>query len=118
MMSSPQALATQLRNMAAKGSVSESVADAAKQLADANPITAKLDGLLKLVRELRRERPTDWRLVGFTLRKETQEASRLRSPRPSAILPPSMARLPRRLSQQQPPWPEPLSVSRGAIYSN
>jgi superfamily II DNA or RNA helicase len=74
MMSSPQALARQLANMAENGSVEQSVADAARRLADEQPTTAKLEGLLKLVRELRRERPVDWRLVVFTLRKETQDA--------------------------------------------
>ncbi len=37
-------------------------------------MTAKLEGLLTLVRELRKERPEDWRVVVFTLRKETQDA--------------------------------------------
>jgi superfamily II DNA or RNA helicase len=75
MMSSPQALATQLENMVeGKSPIPESVAVEARALADGNPRTAKLDGLLKLVRELRQNRPNDWRLVVFTMRRETQEA--------------------------------------------
>lgn len=74
MMSSPEALATQLENMAANGTVSQAIATEIRRLADTHPTTAKLEGLLKLVRELREKRPSDWRLVIFTLRKETQEA--------------------------------------------
>ncbi len=74
MMSSPQALATQLENMAGKGNISQLAAADVRRLADTNPTTAKLDGLLQLVRELRDKRSTDWRLVVFTLRKDTQDA--------------------------------------------
>lgn len=74
MMSSPQALASQLENMARKGSVPDSVAMEARKLADANLVTSKMNGLLTLVRELRQQRPDRWRMVVFTLRKETQDA--------------------------------------------
>ncbi len=74
MMSSPQALAKQLENMAENGSASSAVAEEMRRFANRNSMTAKLDGLLTLVRELRKERPNDWRVVVFTLRKETQEA--------------------------------------------
>jgi superfamily II DNA or RNA helicase len=74
MMSSPQALAMQLRNMAENKTVSSAVAEEMTRFAAKNLMTAKLNGLLTLVRELREQRPVDWRVVIFTLRKETQEA--------------------------------------------
>lgn len=74
MMSSPQALARQLENMARSRSVSQRVADAVRRIADANPQTAKLTGLISVVKKLRQERPDDWRLVVFTMRSETQNA--------------------------------------------
>jgi len=74
MMSSPQALAAQLENMATRGTVNDAVAREIRLLANTEPRTAKLEGLLALIQELRRERPKDWRVVVFTLRRETQEA--------------------------------------------
>lgn len=74
MMSSPQALAAQMQNMAAGGNISQVVADKVQQLANRAAKSAKMEGLLAFVRELRSQRPKDWRLVVFTLRKETQDA--------------------------------------------
>lgn len=74
MMSSPQALAQQLENMTGRGSVPESAAMAARRIADRNPITAKMQGLMTLAQELRRGNPKDWRMVVFTTRQATQEA--------------------------------------------
>ena len=74
MMSSPQALASQLQNMAANGNIEQHVADAARRISDSNATSAKITGLLTIVHELRKERPDNWRLVVFTLRKETQDA--------------------------------------------
>ena len=75
MMSSPQALAKQLENMAGKqDSVPSHVVVEARRLADANPVSSKLEALLILVRELPTKRPTDWRLVVFTTRRATQDA--------------------------------------------
>jgi superfamily II DNA or RNA helicase len=73
LMSSPQALAVQMENMARTGKVSASAAVEAKQIAGAIAEPAKLAGLLKLLRELRAARPGNWRAVVFTLRRETQE---------------------------------------------
>jgi superfamily II DNA/RNA helicase len=74
MMSIPQALAAQMANMAGNESIGQEAADAVKQLAEQQPRTAKLEGLLTLIRELKTKHPSDWRLVVFTLRKETQQA--------------------------------------------
>ncbi|QDU66324.1 DEAD/DEAH box helicase [Engelhardtia mirabilis] len=73
LMSSPRALATQLQNMADRGSVS--VKDATRAAAIASQIeqTSKERVLVQLVAQLQSEGP-DWRLVIFTGRKETQDA--------------------------------------------
>lgn len=74
MMSSPQALAQQLENMAERGSVTASAALVGRQLADRFPVTAKMKAVIELAHELRIQKPKDWRMVVFTTRKETQEA--------------------------------------------
>lgn len=73
LMSSPEALSSQLENMARNGTVPESIATRAKEITGQSPLTGKLERLLKLVTELREQR-SDWRLVVFTTRKETQAA--------------------------------------------
>ena len=73
LMSSPQALAAQMENMAQNGKLPPSAAAEAKQRASAIAKPAKLAGLLRLLRELRAAKPRDWRTVVFTLRRETQE---------------------------------------------
>ncbi len=74
MMSSPEALAAQLENMSAKGSVSATLAHEARTWADQIPISAKLNHLLTLVTELQKRNPENWRLVVFATRLETQKA--------------------------------------------
>jgi superfamily II DNA or RNA helicase/ribosomal protein S27E len=73
MMSSPQALASQLENMARNGNIDEAAAVEARALAQRIREPAKLERLLFLINELRTSRPGDWRVVVFTIRKETQQ---------------------------------------------
>jgi len=73
LMSSPAALAAQLRNMADRGSISQHLAQQAEEIAGVVHHSSKLSALLELVDELRSERPGDWRVVVFTGRKATQE---------------------------------------------
>lgn len=74
MMSSPNALAAQLENMAMKDASLKMAARKARELANACVMPAKLLRLLLLCDELKAERPEDWRIVVFTQRKETQDA--------------------------------------------
>jgi len=74
LMSSPQALCKQLRNMANNSTISDEYADSARDYAGTNPRTGKLEALEEVIRQLRKNRPEDWRLVVFTTRKETQQA--------------------------------------------
>lgn len=70
--SSPEALSTQLTNMARKGTVPEELAVAVRAIVCKMPLTSKLRGLEMLIEKLRRENPERWRLVVFTCRRETQ----------------------------------------------
>lgn len=72
LMSSPDALASQLETMAGR-LVPTEVAKEARKLVSDGGIPSKLSGLGWLIDELKRERP-DWRLIVFTSRKETQRA--------------------------------------------
>ena len=72
MMSSPQALIAQLRNMAMRSSYWNAVANEAEAINRTGSLPSKIRDLLKLIRLLREARPTDWRLVVFTTRIETQ----------------------------------------------
>ncbi len=74
MMSSPAALAQQLENMAANGTVPPEAAATARGIAEASPTGAKMPALLDLVRRLREERGPGYRLVVFTRRRATQAA--------------------------------------------
>lgn len=73
MMSSPRAVAAQLENMTATRPDLRGTAAQARAIADACPEPAKLTRLLTLCRELSREQPDKWRVVVFTIRRETQE---------------------------------------------
>ena len=73
MMSSPPAVATQLENMAANRPDLREAAVQARTIASACPEPAKLAKLLALCRELRLDQPRNWRVVVFTIRRETQE---------------------------------------------
>lgn len=74
MMSSPAALASQLENMARNGSVPPSVAQQARALATESPTGTKMERLRALVSDLRASVGSEWRMVVFTGRKETQAA--------------------------------------------
>ena len=71
MMSSPAALVSQLDNMAAKTPSMGRLAAELRALGLTKIQPAKLQGLIQVVEQMRREKP-DWRLVIFTIRKETQ----------------------------------------------
>lgn len=73
LMSSPQALVAQLRNMAEKGSVSLAHVESAERILARGERPGKLQLLAKVVEELSAAHPADWRLVIFTQRRETQD---------------------------------------------
>src|SRR5690348_13689035 len=77
MMSSLQALASQLGNMAERDSRLRSAAADARALAERNPETAELRGLLAQFTERRKNRSSDWRVIVFTLPKETHPPRRV-----------------------------------------
>jgi SNF2 family DNA or RNA helicase len=70
--SSPEALSAQLTNMARKGTVPLDLAAAVKTIVSRMPLSAKLIGLGNLIATLKKENPDGWRLVVFTIRRETQ----------------------------------------------
>jgi superfamily II DNA or RNA helicase len=74
LMSSPQALAAQMENMARTGSLPPAAASAARSLADTVGRPAKLGKLLSCLGELKHRQGEHWRAVVFTRRKETQHA--------------------------------------------
>lgn len=73
MMSSPQALSAQLRNMSLKNANWNHLANDVEKLVSSSGYPSKLLGLLKIIAELRKRNPQNWRLVVFTTRKETQK---------------------------------------------
>ncbi|MEL7280003.1 MAG: SNF2-related protein [Pseudomonadota bacterium] len=72
LVSSPDALNAQLKNMARNGTVQPSLSQAVDAIVKRMPLSAKLDGLRSLIQTLKAENPTGWRLVVFTTRRETQ----------------------------------------------
>lgn len=72
LISSPHALLSEIRHMAEKGTVPESLANQVEEVVARIPITAKLQGLGTLVDKLCQEQPERWRMVIFTTRRETQ----------------------------------------------
>lgn len=74
LMSSPEALATQLKNKAAQKPSFQKLADAAQDIAQSSGPSCKLIGLKVLIQTLREENPKHWRLIVFTMRKATQQA--------------------------------------------
>lgn len=72
LVSSPEALVKRLENMAKKGTVKEDLMLEVKEVAKRIKVTAKLEGLMTLIDNLREERPKDWRVVIFTRWLETQ----------------------------------------------
>jgi superfamily II DNA or RNA helicase len=72
LVSSPHAVNSQLKRMAANGTVSGSFSQSVEALVARIPVTAKLQGLATLVEKLRAEQAEHWRMVVFTTRRETQ----------------------------------------------
>lgn len=72
LVSSPEALTIMLKGMAERGTVKKEFAVAVKEVAKTISLTSKLQGLETLVDKLRAEKPTQWRMVVFTTRIETQ----------------------------------------------
>ncbi len=70
--SSPDALNAQLANMARNGTVPANLAATVKAIVAGMPPSAKLQGLGRLIEQLKQENPERWRLVVFTCRRETQ----------------------------------------------
>lgn len=70
--SSLEALSAQLTNMARKGTAPPELAAAVKAIVSRMPLSAKLIGLGSLIEKLKTENPDGWRLVVFTIRRETQ----------------------------------------------
>lgn len=71
LMSSPQALAKQLENMAEKGTAPSRLASRVRGLAERVPQPAKAAQVLQIVANLKAQRE-NWRMVIFTTRRETQ----------------------------------------------
>lgn len=74
LLSSPQALAFQLRNMATTRPHFAKASEAVSTFADGNPLTAKLEYLRTLTSKLKKADSTDWRILIFTERTQTQQA--------------------------------------------
>jgi superfamily II DNA or RNA helicase len=74
LMSSPQALASQLEEMAQRGTVPRELSIEVKGLVKPDCVSGKMNGLTTLIQELSSKRPDDWRLVVFTSRTKTQDA--------------------------------------------
>jgi SNF2 family DNA or RNA helicase len=70
--SSPDALLSQLTNMARRGTAPPELASDVKAIVTTMPPSAKLEGLGKLIESLKQQKPDSWRLVIFTTRRETQ----------------------------------------------
>jgi superfamily II DNA or RNA helicase len=72
LMSSPQALAQQLSNMAKKGTAPSDLESRVKALASRVSRPAKTQQLLLIAASLRKQ-SNEWRMVVFTTRRETQD---------------------------------------------
>ncbi len=72
LISSPHAVAAQLKAMAKKETVPKELAEQVKAIVDRGFVTSKLEGLGALVDKLKAEQPKDWRMIVFTCRRETQ----------------------------------------------
>lgn len=73
LMSSPEAFLMQLQTMSERGTIPKNYALEAEEILIRKPTGAKLNQVLKLVKELKQARPHDWRLVIFTGRRATQD---------------------------------------------
>lgn len=72
LVSSPEALMAQLNNMARKGTAPPELAATVRGIVSRMTTSAKLQGLGVLISKLKLENPQRWRLVVFTIRRETQ----------------------------------------------
>ena len=72
LVSSPEALMSQLNNMARKGTGPPELAATVRGIVSRMTTSAKLQGLGVLISKLKLENPQRWRLVVFTTRRETQ----------------------------------------------
>jgi superfamily II DNA or RNA helicase len=72
LVSSPEALMTQLNNMANKGTAPAYLATEVRAIVERMSSSAKLQGLDVLIQKLQLENPERWRVVVFTTRIETQ----------------------------------------------
>src|SRR5690606_18164226 len=70
--SSPDALNSQLKNMARNGTAPAELSQAVDAIVKTMPHSAKLKGLGQLIDELKKQNPERWRLVIFTALRETQ----------------------------------------------
>jgi superfamily II DNA or RNA helicase len=70
--SSPEALRSQLNNMARNGTAPPALAAAVNAIVERMPLTSKLKGLAALVEQLKKQNPERWRLIVFTTLRETQ----------------------------------------------
>lgn len=70
--SSPNALSAQLTNMAKNGTAPTELALVVNNIVKRMPRSAKLEGLSILIGQLKKKNPGNWRLVIFTMRRETQ----------------------------------------------
>jgi superfamily II DNA or RNA helicase len=70
--SSPEALNSQLKNMARNGTIPPSLSSSVNEIVQKMPKSAKLVGLGQLIEQLKKQDPTRWRLVVFTALRETQ----------------------------------------------
>ncbi len=77
LVSSPQALSKTLLGMADRGTVPVSFAKSVKVIVEKMPMAAKLQGLHKLIDQLRKEKPENWRVLIFTRYLETQTTIQL-----------------------------------------
>jgi predicted RecB family nuclease len=72
LVSSPEALMSQLNNMARRGTAPPELAATVRLIVSRMTTSAKLEGLGALINKLKLENPERWRLVVFTTRLETQ----------------------------------------------
>jgi superfamily II DNA or RNA helicase len=72
MMSSPQALIAQLKNMAARDESWLTLARSVEELLNQSSPPQKISALLKVIDQLQKKNRSNWRMVVFTTRKETQ----------------------------------------------
>lgn len=70
--SSPEALNSQLKNMARNGTVPAALSQSVNAIVEKMPTTAKLKGLGQLIEHLKKQNHDRWRLVVFTTSRETQ----------------------------------------------